>query len=153
MTSDLFDDAKPVRNATMVELIRAFDDDIPEFVRDGHALGVHLTSLLIAFSCLRLKLTSGQVAAPHLQEMVAIAIGQLLGHAAGAYRPIRNGVPLTPVQNLPLLVSMVAAHALQHANHCETGTQDFVVPFRLNAEGALEPEPFDIRDFLKGGAK
>jgi hypothetical protein len=148
--TDLFELARPVRDATLPELERVLGEELPAVVCEGHRLGVHLVALSMAYTSTRHRATAGVIADNGLQDLLAIAYAQLVTHAATSFRPIINGRPVPASVNVLAFLQMIAGHALSQIEMQEAGLQDFVVPFQLNEAGTLEPTPFDVREMLKG---
>lgn len=150
--SDLFDDARPVRDATLAEMERvlASDPDAPAFIKDGYRLGVQLTALMMTATAKKLGGVCGEIESNGLLDYAAIAIAQLIAYTAIGFRPVRNGKPITPVENLENFFELLAVHALKQVSMAQAGAQDFIVPFRLN-NGVMERVGFDVMDLLNKG--
>lgn len=147
--SDLFDDARPVRDATLVELERvlAGDDSVPHFVKDGCRLGTQMTALMMAYTAKKLNGTSGEIANEGLQDYLAIAISHVINYAVTGFRPVRNGKALSPLETFEGFLGLLIAHAVKQVQMSQAGLQDFTIPFRYR-DGVLTPEKFDLMDML-----
>jgi hypothetical protein len=150
--TDLFDLAKPVRDATLAEYERVNDADIPEPLQEGYRVGMHLAAVMMVATGRRLGGFSGQVESEHLMHFLAVAISGALSYCATSFRPIAaDGRPIPSPNNLVQLTNLVLAYAMQSAQLSDAGAQDFVVPFHVNADGAVTlKQGFDYRDLLKG---
>ncbi len=152
--SDLYDLAKPVRDATLVEMERllATDPDLPDYIKDGYRLGVHLASLMMTATARRLGGLSGAIESAGLLDYATIAIAQAISYTATGFRPMRNGKPITPLDNLDGVFDLLVAHTFKQVQMAQAGAQDFTIPFRLN-NGVMEKVEFDFADLLKGERK
>jgi hypothetical protein len=149
MSDDLFDLAKPVRDASIVEIDRVLGEQVQEAVRAGNLLGAHFTSVCMAFTSRRFEVLTGPVNDP-IQDILSIALANLFTHAAIAARPMAGGTPISPSMSGVVLFQKVAHYAFEMLAHHEAGLNDFVIPFERNADGSLEPRRFDVLDMLKG---
>lgn len=152
--SDLFEDARPVRDATLADLERvlATDPDTPAFIKEGYRLGVHLAALMMTATAQKLNGASGEIQNNGLHDYAAIAISQLVSYVSTGFRPMRNGKPISPVENLCGFMELLAYHALKQVEMSQAGAQDFIIPFRLN-NGVMERVEFDYADLMKRGPK
>jgi hypothetical protein len=148
---DLFDLAKPVRDASLAEIERLLSRDQPaQAIADGHRLGTHLVALCIA-SCSERQRTLEQVEVNcNIHQTFAIAIGMLIGYAGSSFRPIINGRPLTPSQSGHLLMQVIGPCAMEQLVNAENGTLDFNINFVRTPAGEIVAEKFDVMDMLKG---
>lgn len=97
MSNDLYDSAKPIRDAAWAEALRCIGDvDLGPTIIEGHKLGTHLQALCIAFCARRYKDFQPRAIADDLLEVYAIAIGQAAAHMAGSCRPMVGGAPAKP---------------------------------------------------------
>jgi hypothetical protein len=151
MSTDLFDDAKRVRDAATSEYERVRDPATEEALTEGYRIGIHLTAVMMVATAKRLQGASGPVRSDHLMHMVALAIANVLSHAACAYRPVCDGVPLAPSVNLYHLNELVYAYAEHQVAQNEAGAQDFIVPFEFGADGSIGVKGFDFQNMLKKG--
>ena len=149
--SDLFEDARSVRDAAISEIERLTKgEDFCVNARDANVLGVHLTAVMMAFAARRHRTTSGLIHDGGLHQILAGAVATLISNAAMSFRPINNGRPIPPAANAMFLVSLIAEETMKAVSANENGLQDFVIPFRSKDGGGLEPTPFDVRELLKG---
>lgn len=150
MKNDLYDLARPIRDAALAEVERLTSH--PDFcpnARDANILGVQLSAVLMAFVSDRVKRPC-VVDGNGLNGVLAAAIGTLICNAAMGFRPMVNGQPMPASINAQFMLQQIWAHAVEQTAITEQGMQDFVVPFQRNADGALEVKPFDLNDMLKG---
>jgi hypothetical protein len=150
--TDLYDDARCVRDAAMAEIERLTGGaDVCSPGRDANMLGVHLSAVTLAFLANRLNATEGPVANGGQHWVLACGIGLMIANVAMALRPIGpDGRPATPTAVAIALVELIAQHAMHHTQLNEQGLQDFVIPLRRSDTGALEVPAFDYTDLLKG---
>lgn len=151
--TDLFDDARPIRDATVAEYERCLDDGVPEPLREGYRVGIHMASVLMAATAKRLGGLSGPIEAEGLMNYVAVAIAQGLAYGAMSFRPMQDGKPIPGSANLIHLANLIVAYAMNQVQMQEQGLQDFFVPFQMNKDGSISVKQFDFQDMMnKGGA-
>lgn len=151
--TDLFDRARPVVDAALKELerVQGASPDMTDTIRDGHRLGSYLVALTMAFTSERHKTTRGLVSDPGLVEVLAIAMAQVLAHAAISFRPMQGGVPVPASLTVYEWADQVVTRAAHQIAHAEAGIQDFNIQFHMTADGRLEETAFDVVEMLKGG--
>lgn len=150
MKTDLYDLARPIRDAALVEIDRLTKGaDFCPHARDANILGVQLSAVLLAYVSDRVK-GPGVVAGDGLNGVLAAAIGTLVCNAAMGFRPMIDGQPIPGSMNAYILLEQICKHAMQQAAINEQGLQDFVVPFQRSEDGGLEVKPFDFSDLMKG---
>lgn len=149
---DLFTLAKPVRDASMVEMERLLArDNVPLVLADGHRLGTHLVALCIAHSSERQRTLEQHVRPDYdVHAMFAVAIGMIIGYAGSSFRPMINGQPLPPTVSGRLLMEKIGRCAMEQLINAENGTLDFNVTFTRNENGEITPEDFDFAKLMKG---
>lgn len=147
--SDLFDDARPIRDAAMKEITRLLEDDASSD-RDANILSVHLIALMMTFVVNRHGVTSGQVRDQGLHQMLAGAFAELIANAAMGFRPLNSGQPISASLNAMMLLDLIAGKTLEQVSIHESGLHDFVIPFHRAEGGAIEVKPFDFAEILKG---
>ena len=150
--NDLFDIAKPVRDAVIAEIDRALPADVSAADREGLRLGTHLVAVLAAFGTRRLQVVSGIIEDRDLRDVLALAIGQLVANTATTFRPVRNGKPLSPTQSAALLLHEIAEKTYRQTGGFELGLAEVHVPLALDKDGVLGTKAFDVMDML-GRAK
>ena len=149
--TDLLDLAKPVRDAAIAEVQRLLaTQGGPEYARDANVFGVHLTAVLMAFTSERHKLLAGVVRDPDLIRTLAGGVACVIANVAMAFRPIRDGVPISADENAMMFMNVVVNEVMRQISICEQGLHDFVVPVQRDDGGALQVKPFDVFDMLKG---
>lgn len=157
MTSDLYDTARPVRDAALAEIMRCLEMDaqtdaapVNPAVVDGHRLGTHLQALCVAFCAERYQgFKVGFTTNDPLIDIYAVALAQVAAHMAGTARPTAGGRPLTPTQSGQLFLQKVAELFFQQLTHQEHGLLDFNIPFQRKDDGSIEVEAFDLDAMLK----
>lgn len=151
MKNDLYDLARPIRDAAMAEIERLMASaDVCPNARDANILGVQLSAIILAFAAERHKQTGGMIRDEGLHFVLTAAVGTMLMNAAMAFRPVLNGKPLAPSAVAHQMLHDICVHTMQQISINEQGMADFVVPFRRSADGELEVKPFDFNDMLKG---
>lgn len=151
--SDLFDDAKAARDTTLAEYERLFagDDELEDHVKDGSRLGCHMAAVLMTFVMQKLQGASGEIESAGLQQMLAVAIAEPIAYVCAAFRPVRNGRPLTQMETLHQFGAMLGRMAEHKISLAENGLQDFVVPFEYRNGKVVEKEAFDVMALLNKG--
>lgn len=150
---DLLDLARPVRDASLLELARVFGTDTPEWSKAGHELGAHFIALAIAFTARRYAEFNMVVADP-IQDLIAIACAQIIAHCAASFRPVgADGKPVSPSLAAAALMQKVGPIVFSQLKQMEAGLHDFVIPFKKREDGRIEPVDFDFQVMLKGGSK
>lgn len=152
MTKDLFDVARPLRDAAVGEIGRVIqgEQETDANVIAANTLGVHLGSIIMAFVSERHQTVDGQIRGDNLQGIIASAIAVAVCNAAMAFRPVIDGHVLPGTINAHLLLQGIAAETFRQVACAESGLQDFNVQFHRNADGALEKTPFDFSSMMKG---
>lgn len=150
MKPDLYDLARPIRDAALAEVERLTGGaDFCPNARDANILGVQLSAVVLAFAAERHKQTGGLIRDEGLHFVLTAAIGTMLMNAAMALRPVFNGVPLPPAMVAQAMLHDICVRTMEQIAINEQGLQDFVVPFRRSETGALEVKPFDFNDLMK----
>lgn len=152
MSKDLFDVARPLRDAALVEINRIVQGE-PEAdanVIAANTLGVHLGSILMAFVSERYQTVDGHVKNDNLQGILASAIAVAVCNSAMSFRPVIDGQVMPGTINAHLLLQGIAQETFRQVACAENGLQDFNVQFRRNEDGALENTPFDFNSMMKG---
>ena len=152
MTTDLLDQAKPVRDNVIAAIKRTLEDDAPAEIRDGHQLGGHLASVLIAFTSERHAHMKGEISDPDLMRVLTIALADAVTHCAAGFRPIVGGRPIPASLNARHLLHEIAQGTLRACAQIEVGAQDFVIQFERGEGGEIKPQDFDVMNLLKGKA-
>lgn len=147
--SDLYDIARPIRDAAVAETIRALAPDATESCRDGALLSAHLVAVVMAWGHER-GADSGTVKGATLLEALAYAMGLMLGNAGMMYRPTINGDAITPVQSVRMMILRAAPTAVKLAAMAELGIAEVSMPIGRQADGSLGPQGFDFMDMLGG---
>lgn len=150
--SDLYDDARPVRDAAVAEIERLIaGEPVAPDTRAANILAVHLTAVMMAFVARRHDRSGGApVQDPGFHGLVAAAVGSLICNISMGFRPIIDGRPMQPVDVAHHLLGLVALHAMSQTATSQAGCEDFVIPVRKDEHGDLKPVPFDVLDLLKG---
>ena len=149
--TDLYDDARPVRDAAMAEITRLMGQEnlSPDAVA-ANVLGVHLSAVMVTMAANRHKATSGMVADENLALILTGAIATAVSNAATNFRPIHNGKPIPASLNAAMLLEMIATEVFRQVQINEQGLHDFVVPFTRRTDGQMEVKPFDAFEIMKG---
>lgn len=159
MSRDLYDIAKPVRDAALAEIMRCFEADtqageapIDPALVDGHKLGAHLQAMCIAYCGERYKgFATGFVTGDRLIDIYVVALAQIAAHMAATARPTAGGRPLTPTQSGQVFLQRVADLFFRQLAHMEHGLVDYNIPFQRKEDGSIEVETFDFDAMLNKG--
>lgn len=150
--TDLFELARPIRDATVREFDRAFDPNTPDCLTEGYRVGIHMAAILMAATAKRVGGLSGPIEAEGLLHFIATAIAQAMSYAAMSFRPMQDGKPIPGAANLIHMANLVVAYAMSQVQQQEQGLQDFFVPFEMKPDGSFGVKDFDFQDLLnKGG--
>lgn len=151
--NDLFDIARPIRDAAVQETLRMMSDDVRPADRDGAVLGSHLVAVIMAWGSARHDVTHGTLRDPDLMNALGYAVGLLLGNAGLIYRATsQDGSAIPPTRSVSCMVQRAVPVAMHLARMVEHGCADVSLPFGRQADGTLGVEKFDIADML-GRAK
>lgn len=88
-----------------------------------------------------------------LQELLALAFGNLMANAATGFRPCHNGQPVTEVMSAIILTERTFAHTLAQVSAHTNGLADFEIPFQRGDSGEIELKPFDLLEMLGKAAQ
>lgn len=153
--SDLYDDARAARDAMIAELDRTMPDDLPEPIRAGYRLGIHLCSLVMVGTAQRLQGQRGRVESEVLLTFLAAAIAQIMTNVAVGFRPLQaDGQPTPPIQNLINFANMVVQQSALQVELQQAGAVDFAVPLEMKPDGSVAPKDvkaFDFQDLMNKG--
>lgn len=153
--SDLYDDARAVRDAMLVELDRTMPPDVPEPLQAGYRLGMHLCSLVMVGTAQRVRGQHGPVESEGLHLFLSTAIAQVLMNAALGFRPMsRDGQPMPPMENLVNLTNMAISQAAAQIELQQAGAADFMVPLDVKPDGSVtprDPRAFDFQNLMNKG--
>jgi hypothetical protein len=146
MTQDLYDIAKPVRDAALAEVMRclAVDEKVDArpcdpAVIEGHKLGTHLQALVVAFCGERYKTFAFGLTFDPIIDIfaVAVAVAQVASHMAATARPTVGGRPVSPTQSGQVFLQKVATLFFQQLAAAEHGLQDFNIPLQRKDDGSI----------------
>ncbi|MCS3725469.1 hypothetical protein [Bradyrhizobium betae] len=159
MTRDLYDIAKPVRDAALAEIMRCFEADtkadgvpVSPAILEGHKLGTHMQALCVAHCAERYKsFTSGFVIDDPIVDIYAVALAQVGAHMAATARPTTGGRPVSPTVSGQAFIKKVAQLFFQQLVHMEHGLLDFNIPFQRSDDGSIAVETFDLAAMLNKG--
>lgn len=147
--SDLYDIAKPIRDAALAETLRALSPDAVASTRDGGTLAAHLVAVLMAWGIERTGQTGGHIRDGELLAAIGYGLGLLAGNAGMIYRPMtRDGRALGAAESVLHLLNRVAATAMNLGIQIEQGTADVSLPITRRADGTLGAAPFDVMTML-----
>lgn len=141
---DLFDIAKPVRDAAVRETLRALSDDTNRATRDGGELAAHLVAVLMAWGRERHQVTAGVSRMPDLLDSLGYALGLMLGNAGMIYRPAPDGVGIPMSQAVGQMLGRAVPVAMDLARRVELGSVDVSLPIGVQPDGTLGVERFDL---------
>lgn len=156
MTRDLFDVAKPMRDAALAEIMRCLAADqqvegapINPAIVEGHKLGTHLQALCVAFCAEHFKTFKAGFTTDPILDIFAIAIAQAAAHVAATTRPTMGGRPVSPTASGQIFLRKVSELYFQQLVHTEHGLEDFNISFARNDDGSIEVEAFDFNALMK----
>ncbi|WP_445222219.1 hypothetical protein ACKWRH_21425 [Bradyrhizobium sp. Pa8] len=156
--SDLYDTAKPVRDAAMAEVLRCLGADaqvdgvpVDPAIIEGHKLGTHMQALCVAYCADRFKTFTRGLTHDPILDIFAVAVAQVAAHIASTARPIMGGHPVSPTISGQVFLQRVADLFFQQLVHADHGLQDFNVSFARKDDGSIEVETFDLAHMLNKG--
>ncbi|EJN14714.1 hypothetical protein PMI42_01687 [Bradyrhizobium sp. YR681] len=159
MPNDLYDTAKPVRDAAMAEVMRCLAVDaqvdaapVDPSIIEGHRIGTHMQALCVAYCADRFKTFRRGLTAEPITDIFAVAIAQVAAHIAATMRPTTmGGHPVSPTVSGQVFLQKVAQLYFQQLTLAEHGLQDFDISFARKDDGSVEVETFDLASMLNKG--
>lgn len=158
MSNDLYDRAKPVRDAALAEVLRCLDLDgridgtpVNPAIVEGHKLGTHLQALVVAYCAEHFKTFQSGFTIDPILDIFAVAVAQVASHIAATTRPTVGGHPVTPTQSGQVFLRKVSHLFFEQLLAAEYGLQDFNIPLQRKADGSIEVEAFDLDAMLSKG--
>lgn len=155
MTRDLYDLAKPVRDAAIAEVERCLAIDaqidgepVNPAIVEGHALGTHMQALAVAYCSERYKTFKTGFVYDPISDIFALAIAQVAAHIASTVRPTVGGRPVSPTESGQQFLQQVAELFFEQLVNAEHGLQDFNIPLQRKDDGSIEVEAFDLGAML-----
>lgn len=146
--SDLYDIAKPIRDAAMAETLRAIGPEADPVTRDGATLGAHLIAVIMAWGSTRHDITHGLIRDGDLLDTVGYGVGLLVGNAGMIYRDMIKGEAVSPLVGVSRMIQRAVPTAMTLARRIADGTAEVAMPIGRQQDGTLGAKPFDVMDML-----
>lgn len=157
MSKDLYDLARPARDAGLADVRGSIPADVSQYEIDAQELAINLSALLLAWGAQQIRPATGARSGtvnrpPAFDRVMANGIAITLINIANSIREFdRGGTSLTLREQLLRNLGLLTLAAHHRINLLETRDVDCVTPLAVDENGNLNRGETELDALLRNG--